>query len=94
MDARTRTGGQRITANTLIRIAVDALLAQRSALVGDDEAALREAYFGDLRATAVEVAGWLCPITRDWIDTGCRVLPLLAERPHTALPQTRRRLPT
>ncbi len=49
---------------------------------------------GDLRATAVEVAGWLCPITRDWIDTGCRVLPLLAERPHTALPQTRRRLPT
>ncbi|WP_018255993.1 hypothetical protein [Salinispora mooreana] len=45
MDARTRTGGQRITANTLIRIAVDALLAQRSALVGDDEAALREAYF-------------------------------------------------
>ncbi|WP_207921336.1 Abi family protein [Micromonospora sp. KC721] len=44
----------------------------------------------DLRATAVEVAGWLCPVTRDWIDRACRVLPLLADRPRTVLPHPRR----
>jgi hypothetical protein len=44
----------------------------------------------DLRATTVEVAGWLCPVTRDWIDAGCRVLPLLAGRPLVVLPQPRR----
>lgn len=35
----------------------------------------------DLRTTALEVAGWICPITRDWIDGGCRVPQLLATRP-------------
>jgi hypothetical protein len=35
----------------------------------------------DLRTTALEVAGWICPVTRDWIDAGCRVSQLLATRP-------------
>ncbi|MBM0279829.1 Abi family protein [Micromonospora tarensis] len=43
----------------------------------------------DLRQSAVEVAGWLCPVTRDWIDAGCRLLPLLADRPRAVLPQPR-----
>lgn len=36
---------------------------------------------GALRTTAIEVAGWICPVTRDWIDAGCRVSQLLATRP-------------
>lgn len=39
-DARTRKG-ERITANTLIRVAVDVILARRTALVGDTEEELR-----------------------------------------------------
>ena len=44
MDSRTLRG-ERITSNTLIRIAIDALLAQRGHLVGNNEAELRSAYF-------------------------------------------------
>lgn len=47
MDERT-TRGRRITANTLIRIAIDALLAQRGGLVGNDEDELRANYFRSL----------------------------------------------
>jgi len=36
---------------------------------------------GDLRATTIQVAGWICPVTRDWIDIRCRVPQLLATRP-------------
>lgn len=35
----------------------------------------------ELRATALRVAGWICPVTRDWIDARCRVPQLLASRP-------------
>ncbi len=34
-----------------------------------------------LRDTAVRVAGWICPVTRDWISTQCRVPQLVIERP-------------
>ncbi|MDG4762245.1 hypothetical protein [Micromonospora sp. WMMD710] len=44
----------------------------------------------DLRATAIEVAGWLCPVTRDWIDGHCRVLPLMVARPGAVINQARR----
>ncbi len=44
----------------------------------------------DLRATAIEVAGWLCPVTRDWINARCRVLSLLAIRPGAVVTQVRR----
>jgi hypothetical protein len=39
---------------------------------------------GDLRAEALRVAGWLCPVSRQWIDAQCRVPQLLASRPKTA----------
>lgn len=35
----------------------------------------------ELRASAVQVAGWICPVTRDWIDARCQVPRLLAARP-------------
>lgn len=44
MDSRTDRG-RRITGNTLIRIAIDALVAQKALLVGNDEEQLRAAYF-------------------------------------------------
>jgi len=47
MDART-SGGRRITANTLIRVAIDTLLAQRHLLVGNDEEELARNYFKSL----------------------------------------------
>lgn len=47
MDSRTDKG-RRITANTLIRIAIDALLAQESLLVGNDEDELRANLFKSL----------------------------------------------
>src|SRR5262245_37630755 len=43
MDARTEKG-RRITANSLIRVAIDALLADRDNLVGNDEAQIRANY--------------------------------------------------
>lgn len=48
MAARSVKGGPRITANTLVRVAVDALIAQRDRLGGDNEAALRRSYFEHL----------------------------------------------
>ncbi|MFF2751086.1 hypothetical protein ACFVVA_36820 [Kitasatospora sp. NPDC058048] len=48
MDARTVIGGPRITANTLIRVAIDALLATRGSLVGNEEEELRRRYFQTL----------------------------------------------
>lgn len=47
MDSRTGKG-RRITANTLIRVAIDALLAQEGLLVGNDEDELRANYFKSL----------------------------------------------
>jgi hypothetical protein len=44
----------------------------------------------DLRATAIEVASWQCPVTRDWINARCRVLSLLAIRPGAVVTQVRR----
>lgn len=35
----------------------------------------------ELRTTALRVAGWICPISRDWIEAGCRVPQLLASPP-------------
>lgn len=43
--ARTHKG-ERITANTLIRVGVDVLLAHRGQLVGDTEEELRTAFLG------------------------------------------------
>lgn len=48
MAARSVKGGPRITANTLIRIAVDSLVELRERLSGDNEAALRRAWFDAL----------------------------------------------
>ncbi len=47
MDKRTGKG-RRITSNSLIRIAIDALLAQRAQMVGNDEDELRAHYFKTL----------------------------------------------
>ena len=44
----------------------------------------------DLQATAIQVAGWLCPVTRDWIADRCGVLALLATKPRAVLAQSRR----
>ncbi|MFC0531370.1 hypothetical protein [Phytohabitans kaempferiae] len=35
----------------------------------------------DLHATAMSVADWVCPVSRRWIETRCRVAALLASRP-------------
>jgi hypothetical protein len=35
----------------------------------------------DLRRTAIQVADWICPVTRSWIETRCRVPELLGCRP-------------
>ena len=35
----------------------------------------------ELRATALTVAGWICPVTRGWIESQCRVPQLLANVP-------------
>lgn len=43
-DARTTTGPPRITANTIIRVAIDGLLAYRSRLSGDTEEELRRTW--------------------------------------------------
>ena len=51
MATRSVKGGPRITANTLIRVAVDTLIAQRDRLDGDNETALRRAYFAQLGLT-------------------------------------------
>lgn len=48
-DAKSVRGGERITANTLIRIGIDAVLSQRERLSGDDER--------QIRATLFEVLG-------------------------------------
>lgn len=47
MDARVEKG-RRITANSLIRVAIDALLQHRDQLHGDDEDAIRVNYFRTL----------------------------------------------
>lgn len=44
-DAKTRRGGERITANTLIRIGIDVVLNKRERLSGDDEDQIRAALF-------------------------------------------------
>ncbi|MFG1955417.1 hypothetical protein [Micromonospora sp. NPDC048830] len=38
----------------------------------------------DLRTTAVEVAGWICPVTSSWIDARCTVGQILADKPTPA----------
>lgn len=35
----------------------------------------------ELRATALTVAGWICPVTQAWIESQCRVPQLLANVP-------------
>lgn len=35
----------------------------------------------DIHATAIQVAGWICPVTSGWITTRCRVTKLLELRP-------------
>ncbi|MGW2255116.1 hypothetical protein ACWCXH_33765 [Kitasatospora sp. NPDC001660] len=57
MDARTRIGGPRITANTLIRVAIDALLATRGSLVGNEEDELRRRYFETLGIRNIPKSG-------------------------------------
>ncbi|MEU5959221.1 hypothetical protein [Streptomyces sp. NPDC047525] len=47
MDARSEKG-RRITSNSLIRVAIDALLAQREQLGGDHEDAIRVNYLKTL----------------------------------------------
>ena len=47
-DAKSRKGGDRITANTLIRIAIDLILACGPQLSGDNEQELREGLFQQL----------------------------------------------
>jgi hypothetical protein len=37
----------------------------------------------ELRATVVQVAEWICPVTATWIAEGCRVQQVLADRPTT-----------
>jgi len=44
MAKRTQRGGSRITNNTLIRVALDGLLAARRDLTGNDEHELRESF--------------------------------------------------
>lgn len=44
MAKRTRRGGPRITNNTLIRVALDGLLASRRDLTGNDEDELRDSF--------------------------------------------------
>lgn len=34
-----------------------------------------------LRDTALLVAGWICPVTREWIEEDCRVPEVVARRP-------------
>lgn len=48
-DAKTRRGGERITANTLIRIGIDVVLAYASQLGGDNEQEIREGLLAILR---------------------------------------------
>jgi hypothetical protein len=36
---------------------------------------------GTLQATALRVADWICPTSRDWMDAQCRVPQLLGKRP-------------
>lgn len=47
-DAKSRRGGERITANTLIRVAIDVVLACGPRLSGDTEQELREGLFQQL----------------------------------------------
>ncbi|BCJ45960.1 hypothetical protein GCM10010168_49080 [Actinoplanes ianthinogenes] len=35
----------------------------------------------DLRQTALHLVGWICPVTRDWIEQRCRVPEVLSGRP-------------
>lgn len=35
----------------------------------------------DIHASAVALAGWICPISRTWIERRCRVLDRLGQRP-------------
>lgn len=36
---------------------------------------------GRLQTTALQVADWICPTSRDWVNAQCRVPQLLSERP-------------
>ncbi|MBV9023721.1 MAG: hypothetical protein JO362_07975 [Streptomycetaceae bacterium] len=56
MDARTAKG-RRITANSLIRVAIDALLADRDNLVGNDEEQIRANYLKKLGLVKDEMPG-------------------------------------
>ncbi len=44
-DAKSHKGGERITANTVIRLGIDTVLACRDRLAGDDEQQLRQTLF-------------------------------------------------
>ncbi|WP_255657484.1 hypothetical protein [Actinoplanes sp. L3-i22] len=35
----------------------------------------------EVQETALRVAGWICPVTRQWIEERCGVPALLAGRP-------------
>lgn len=47
-DAKSSRGGERITANTLIRVGIDVVLACSSRLSGESEAAIRAGLFEQL----------------------------------------------
>ncbi|WP_198359199.1 hypothetical protein, partial [Streptomyces fildesensis] len=57
MDARTRIGGPRITSNTLIRIAIDALVATEGSLTGNHETEVRARYFKELGIRNSQIPG-------------------------------------
>jgi hypothetical protein len=40
-----------------------------------------------LRAVALDAAEWICPVTRAWIESRCRVPQVLAARPTPPTPQ-------
>jgi len=53
-DAKTTRGGERITANTVIRIGIDLVLALSDRLAGDTERQIREDLFDQLGLTSPE----------------------------------------
>lgn len=55
-DSKSRRGGERITANTLIRIGIDVVLSQGDRLAGDTEQEIRSGLF-ELLGIAGEEGG-------------------------------------
>jgi hypothetical protein len=53
-DARSARGGERITANTLVRVLVDAAIAHGGRFHGDNEAELRESWMAFLAGSGVD----------------------------------------